>query len=851
MNNESKLDKELRAHLAQQIEDYIATGMSRDEAERHARLDFGGVEQVKEECREARSTAYFTPSLSEIARDLRYGARMLRRNQLFTCVAVLTLALGIGANTTIFSVVNTVLLRPLPYREPQRLMMLDEKWMPRFPRFEATPGDFLAWREQTKTFEDIAAFTGAAFNMSQGERAQRIIGARITANLTTLLGAEPIIGRGFTPEEDRDGANHVVLIGHQIWQDAFGSDPHITGKSIRLSGENYQIVGVMPKGFQFPWGASQIWRPMAFTRKDLNGDHFVWGAGRLKPGASRDQAEAEMNAIMHRLDASRPWSVNVTPMLEYYVGDVQKPLWILLGAAGFVLLIACINVSNLLLSRANVRQREILLRVSLGATRGRIIRQLLTENMLLAALGTITGLILAASGVNAARGLALSNVPRLTEVSLDSATLAFSAGLAALVTVLFALMPALRLSRGVSLHDSARSIAGARNPMRNTLIVSEVALALVLLTGAGLLLKSLVRLLDVQPGFRPEQVLTATINLPAAGYGQPAQQVQFAGRFLEALSANPQVRLAAISTGLPLVGVSDAGIRIDGSQVGAPDAGTTANYYQVSPEYLQTMGIALKRGRFFTAYDSAGRAPVVVINETMAKRFYPNQDPIGRRIDISGPAFLREIVGVVADVKQQALRAPVAPQVYEPFAQQPARSFKIVVRGVGEATRLADSIRASVAAIDPDQATSAVRPMQEVVSRSVSQDRFAALLLGIFAFVALALAAVGIYGVMAYSVAQRTREIGIRVALGARRSAILQLVIGHSLRIAAIGVGIGLVGSVFLTRVLRGMLFGVEATDPATFATVAGGLFLIAMLAAFVPARRASRVDPMVALRYE
>jgi putative ABC transport system permease protein len=847
---EQDLERELRSDLELEAAEQQEDGPSVNEACYAAQRTFGNTTLVKEEVREM----WGWSAVERLKQDLRYAVRILLRSPVFTSVALITLALGIGANTAIFSVVNGVLLRPLPFHDPDRLMMLDEKWLPRFPHFEATPKDFLSWREQSRAFDKIAAFEGVEFNLTGEDRPERISGSRVSANLPVLLGVKPILGRTFTPDEDTEGNDRVVLLSHGLWLRRFGGDPRVIGGAVRLNSVDFTIIGVMPPSFRFPRDAD-IWKPMGFATNDFDGGHFIWAIGRLKPGVTREQAQAEMDLIMPRLQQPQVWSVNVFPVLDYYVGEVRTALFVLLGAASFVLLIACVNVANLLLARGSVRQKEISLRASLGAGRGRIVQQLLTESLLLSLAGGVLGVLVASAGISAVKKLSLASIPRLNEATVDYPVLLFTLALCSLTGLLFGLLPALRLSGGdlqASLKAEGR-ITGAemRTRVRSALVVSEVALALMLMAGAGLLLKSFERLLEVRPGFNPEKVLTTTINLPTAGYREPYQQMEFVNRLLDRLGSLPDVHQAAVSAGLPFAGVSDAGIRIDGRPIGTPESGTTANYYRVTPLYFQAMGIPLIRGRVFTERDIAPRPPVVIINATMAKRFFANDDPIGKRLDIAGPTYLREIVGVVGDVKQAGLKASIPPQVYEPFFQKPASSFNVVVRGLGDTMHLADGIRLEVLSVDKYQPVSNLRTMEEIVTSSVTQDRFSAILLGLFAFLALVLAAVGIYGVVAYSVARRTHEIGIRIALGAREPGILKLVLGQSLRLALLGVGIGLVTSVLLTRFMASLLYEVTATDPVIFVAVSAILLSVALTAAFVPARRASRVDPMVALRYE
>lgn len=642
---EHDLDREIASHLELEAEEQQNTGLPADEARYAAQRAFGNSTLVKEDTREVWSWN----SLERLQQDLRYAARTLRNNPGFATVTLLTLALGIGATTTMFSIVNTVLLRPLPFRDPDRLVMLEEKWLPRFPRFEASPLDFLSWQEQSTAFSDLAAFKGMAFNLTSDDRPEGLVGVRVSANLPSLLGVEPVLGRSFRPEEDENGNNRVVLLSHDLWHRRFGGDPRVIGSAVNLNDVAFTIVGVMPPGFRFPQN-TEIWMPMGFTPKELEsrGNHVIWAVARLKPGVTREQAQAEMDLLMPRLQ--KVWGANVVPLTEYYVGDVSAALLVLLSAAGLVLLIACANVANLLLARAAARQNEISLRAALGANRRRIIQQLLTETTLLAVLGGMLGLLLAFAGISVAKNLSPAGIPRFDEAALDYRVLLFALIVSALTGALFGLAPALRLSLPnlqVELKRSRSSGTQIRPRMRNALVVSEVALALVLLAGAGLLLKSFWNLLQVRIGVNPENVLIATINLPTVNYGESYRQNQFAQELVQRLRKLPEVRAAAMSTGIPLSSVGDSGIRFEGRPAGSPVAGTAANHYRVTPLYVQVMQIPLIRGRLFTDRDTLGSQPVVLINETMARRFFPDENPIGKRLDISGPTYMREIVGVV------------------------------------------------------------------------------------------------------------------------------------------------------------------------------------------------------------
>jgi putative ABC transport system permease protein len=845
-----EITDELQFHIDMRIEENIRRGMSPDEARRDAERSFGNLTRIKEQGYDVRGGQW----LEAVWQDFRYSARLLLKRPGFTAIAVVTLALGIGATTTMFSIVNSVALRSLPFHEPDRLVMIEEKWLPRFPRFETSPLDFLSWKAECQSYVDMAAFAPVFFNLSEGDQPERIAGARVNANLPGLLGVSPILGRGFTAEEDRAGANQVALLGHSLWQRRFGADPQVIGRAVRMNGVAFTVVGVMPPEFRFPLEA-EIWMPMGFTPDEIKSrnDHFIWAVGRLKPGVTPQQAQSEMDLLMPRLQQN--WRGRVVSFANHYIGDVRLTLGVLLGAAGLVLLIACVNVANLLIARGTTRQREMALRTALGATRGRIVRQLLTETTLLSFLGGASGLLLAIGAIALVRRWPLPAIYRIEETSLDPQALALTFLLAIGTGALFGLSPALRQSRP-DLQDALKAggrVAGsaARTQIRNALVIAELTLAVVLLVGAGLLLKSLWRLLDVPLGFNPQNVLAVTINLPQTTYREPFQQAQFAERLLDRLKSVPGPEAVGISAGVPILAIGDVGIYFEGRSLGSELAGTTANYYQVSPGYLRVMQIRLVRGRLFMEQDSATSPPVVLINETMARRFFPNEDPIGKRLDISGPTYMREIVGVVGDVKQESLRTPTPPQVYEPFSQKPGRSFHVLLRVSANPAQFAETVRQEVRAIDNAQPISEARPMEAIVAQSLMRDRFSALILGAFGCLALILAAVGIYGVIAYSVAQRTNEIGVRMALGAQGADVVRLVLRQGLRLVIIGVVIGLLISTVATRVLAAVLFGISPIDPLTFGVIALLLSLVALLACWIPARRATKVDPLVALRCE
>ena len=850
-NDDAILNEEIAAHLSALEVDYRAAGLSERDARDAARRQFGNEAIVREDVHEQMSFG----AAERLVQDVRYAARTLATNAGFTIFTLLTLALGIGANTAAFSLVNGVLLRRLPFADPDRLVMLEERFMPRFPRFEATPADFAAWQSQATSFTGVAAYRNYdATLVGNDDRPERIVGKRISANLTSVLGVDPILGRAFRREDDVNGGNAVALVGYGLWQRRFGGQSTAIGSTVRLNGVPYTIVGVMPPSFTFPQNA-ELWVPIRFSQKELdphNGSHVVWAVGRLKAGVTRAQALAELNLIMPRLRQPQYWSANVVALSDHYVGDVRLTLLVLLGAAGLLLLIACVNVASLMMARASARSGEMALRIALGASRARLVQQVLTEALLLSTLGAVLGIGLGIAAIRVLKALPFMAIPRLDEVTLDYRVLFFALGMTLATGLAFGLVPALRVSRDAGLNAGMRiSGAGSRTTFRNLLIATEVALALVLLTGAGLLLKSLSRLLDVRTGLEPRGVLTASINLPAVSYREPHRAREFVDELLRRLQARPEIRGVGISTSLPFSHVTDVGIRFGGRPDNSPLIGTAANHYGVTPDYWRVMGIPLVRGRLLSAADTPDGPPVVVINETMARRFFPDEDPIGKELMIAGPSYMRQIVGIVGDVHQESLRRTADPQVYEAFAREPSSSFSVLVTGSGDAMGLASVVRREVLAIDKTLPLADVIPMEDLVAGSVGRDRLATALMGFFAFLALLLAAVGIYGVIAYAVTQRTREIGIRAALGANSGRIVSLVLAQTARMVALGLAVGLVTSLALSRVLREVLYEVGPRDPATLVVVSVVLVAVAVVAAVLPARRAIRVPPIVALRLD
>ncbi len=806
---ERELDEELRYHVERQTEQNVRLGMSLEEARYAARKAFGGVEQAKERSRDVRGARW----LEDLWQDLRYGARMLLENPGFTLIAVLTLALGIGANSAIFSVVNGVLLRPLPYKDPQRLIMV---WGTK----QLSSIDFMALRRQNQVFEQVAAFISQPLNLTGRGEPEFLGDVVASANLFSLLGVEAIHGRVFLPEEEQPGNHRVVILSYGFWQRRFGADPKIVGQKISLNDQPYTVVGVMPQGFQFPrkgdmpgvWpipSEVDIYTPTAFAPEQWNNRKSVSVIviARLKPQFSPEQAQAEMNGIAQRLrqestEGNRDQGMRVRTLHQHVVGRVKLALLVLLGAVGFLLLIACANVANLTLMRATARRKEIVIRTALGAGRGRVIRQLLTESVLLAAVSGSLALLLAFRGVDLLQLVIPEDMPRADQIGIDGKVFGFTLLISLFTGILFGLVPALqasRLSLSEVLKEGGRSSGRiGHHYFRNLLVVSEVALALVLLSGAGLMLRSFMRLTSVDPGLDTRNILTTDIRLPRGRYSLP-QQVVFYRQLLDRLRVLPGVQAATVAYPLPLSGAEEGiGFNIEGEPPTDPGQWHhSAKPRCISTDYFKTLNIQLQRGRVFQESDGIDALPVVVINEVMARQYWPDQDAIGKRIVLGISPEWREIVGVVKSVRQLGLN------------------------------------------------------MDELLAKTLSQPRFNLLLLAIFAGVALLLAAVGIYGVMSYLVTQRTQEIGIRMALGAQTRDVLRLLLGQGMKLVAIGAAIGLAAAFALTRLISTLLFGVRATDPVTFVVIALLLTLIALLACWIPARRAAKVDPMVTLRQE
>src|SRR5262245_9003222 len=796
--------------------------------------------------------------------DLRYGARTLLQKPGFTLIAVITLALGIGANTAIFSVVKGVLLRPLPYPQPQELVRIFEtveRTTMESDRMEVAPANFLDWRQQAQSFSGIAAFGWTGSVISEGGEAERLEGALVTANFFTTMGIAPMLGRAFTVEDEQAGGR-LVIIGYDLWQRRFGGAGDIVGRIIQLDGFSFTVIGVMPPDFQYP-RRTQIYELYLLNanRRQMREARFLKVVARLKPGVTRVQAQSEMSGVARRLaeqypQTNRNWGANVVPLLEEEVGRVKPALLALLGTVGLVLLIACVNVASLLLARAVTRQTEIGIRFALGAGRVRIIRQLLTESLLLSTLGGVAGLVVGGWALKALLALAPERLPRLGEVRLDAGALGFTLLLSLLTGILFGLAPAWQAARQdvhTTLKRGAVRLPGHRH-LFGALVVVEIALTLAVLIGAGLLVNSFLRLQQVEPGLDADRLLTVTFEPPSARYNGNdwrVNRLNFWDQLSARVAALPGVEAVGAIDSLPFGG--DARVwrfRRDGID---PDtsAGPAATFQVATPDYFRAVGMKIRRGRLFNSGDRENTPPVALINDTMARKFWPGTEPVGTRIFIRNETFAREIIGVVSDVKHFGLDREIEPEMYAPFAQFVIDVMPMVVRVQGDPASFASAIRQEARAVDPTVAVDRIVPMRGLIAESLAQHRFTMLLLGAFAVVALMLAGVGVYGVMAYSVSERTREIGVRLALGAQRGDVLKLLLMQGLKLVLMGAVTGFLASSMLAWLLEDLLFGIDATDPLTFISVTILLAGVAMLACYLPARRATKVDPMIALRCE
>lgn len=870
---ELDLLEEIREHLEEKIEELVAGGMPRQEAAHAARREFGNVTLIEEDSRAVWQRSY----LENFATDVCYGLRVLRKNPGFTAVAVLTLMLGIGATSAIFSVVDAVLLRSLPYRDPNRLVSLyEDRGRTGFPRKEFTPANYVDCKAQTQIFEDVAAIDAdRVYNLTgNGADPERLSGEGVTQNLFSILGTRPLLGRVFSREEDKLGSERVVLLSHRLWLGRFGGDRKEVGRSILLNGEKYSVIGVMPAGFSFPNKNADLWVPMAFSSQDLadRGSHFLMVIAALRPNVSIEQANAELLVLSQRLRREHMDVMRFVdrffadPLQDIYTRDVRRGLIVLLAAVAFILLIACANIANLLLSRAAIRQREIALRMALGAGRVRVVQQLLTESAVLALAGGILGIVLTEGNLRFLKNLIPDDLSRTLSITLNLPVLGFAILISLVSTFLFGLAPALQTSKvdvSQSLKEGGRGGTGARRKsLGNLLVVGEIALSLMLLVASGLLIESFAHLRRLDPGFRSDHVLTARVEVPETKYRDFSQKTQFFQTVLERVRALPGVTSAGFTSVLPLssnIGIAGfvgmAGFVPEG--VVQPGIQYAALDCVVSPGYFETMRIPLLRGRRFNDQDGPEAPSVVIINETMARKFWPNEDRLGKRfrLNLGGGNFrLFQIVGIVGDVRQMGLAEASKEEMYFPYWQSQGNYMMpgdLVIRTTGDPMSLAGGVRRVVLSVAADQPLSSVMTMDDIVDRAMGHRRIQTVLLGGLAMLALTLACVGIYGVMAYMVTQENQEIGVRVALGAEPRNILRLILGRAAKLTLIGASIGVIAALFITRFMNTLLFRVSPLDPLTFAVVTLVLTSVALVASYLPARRAMRVDPMTALRCE
>ena len=866
---ERDLDRELHFHLEQQIAENLAVGMSAEEARYAARRSIGGAEQIKEECRDMRRVSL----VDDLRRDIRYAARVLEKSPGFTAAAVLTLAMSIGANTAIFSVVDAVLLQPLPFRSPGRLAMVwEESSFLGFPQDTPAPANFVDWKKRNHVFEDMAAMKGDLMSLTGDGPAEEMEVKEATANLFPLLGMRPVTGRTFLPEEEQEGAAKVVLLSQGLWVRRYNASPEIVGKSIRMNGESYAVVGVLPGGFDFP-DRVDVWIPLALSRQDWQqrGSHFLEVVARLRDGVTLERARADMAAIAKQLEREHPETnerigAAVVPLPDQFVGGLRRGLVVLLAAVGGVLLIACANLANLLLARSNSRQREMALRMALGAGRKRIVRQVLTESVLLSLVGGASGVVLAAWTLQFLTKLIPLPLTSTTTVHLNGSVLIFATALAACAGILFGVVPALQISTvtvAETLKQGGRtSVTGYGSRIRNSLVVAQVSVSVILLTGTGLMLQTLWHLLR-DTGFRADHVLCLRTSLSGSTrskYRELKDRVEFYQRVLAGVTSLPGATAAGYTTYLPLTNRGGtSGFLIEGRAKPTGGKRNDANHRVVTPDYLRVIGVPLIAGRFLYESDGPDARPVTLINQTMARQYWPGEDPLGKRFkmdDDTTTAPWISVVGVVGDVRQMGLDVPARAEMYFSY-RQPATSFgyfsprDLAIRVAGDPLSLAPAVRRVVAAIDPDQPISHMQAMEELLDSEVASRRVEGELLGAFAGIALALAALGIYAVLAYAVSQRAAEIGLRMALGARETDVLWAVMSQGAKVIAAGVAVGLAGAWMLTGLMRSLLYGIGATDPGTFAGAVVIFLLVGSCACYFPARRAARVDPMVALRHE
>ena len=856
---EAELNEELRYHLERQIEVNTAAGMSVEEARYAALRAMHGLDQRKEECRDMRRVRL----IEDLWQDFRFGLRSLLKRPGFTAIALLALALGIGANTAIFSLVNAVILQPLPYRDPDRLISVYGT-RNRSTQGSVGPTDFLDYRSQNKTFEQFAASGSMMLpmNLTGSGEPERLNASIITGNYFDTFGVRPALGRGFSLENEKTGQDHVTVLSHAFWQTRFGGDPNIVNKTINLDGKAYEVLGVMPAEVVLPQPA-QLWVPINFDadpEMKMRNARFLRGIGRLKEGVTLDQAQTDTDLIAAQLEQQYPdsntgWSLRLIPLREILVGGSRTMLFILFGAVGFVLLIACANVANLLLVRAAARQKEIAMRTALGASRLRIIRQMITESLLLAIFGGALGALLAVAGVKLLVSLGEDNIPRTANVKIDATVLAFTLLISLATGLLFGLAPAIRTMKENlvdALKDGIRggSEATVKNRTRSLLVVFESAIAVMLLIAAGLLIRSLVALQNVDPGFDPNNVLTLRVDLPRQKYNTPEKASNFFEQLETRVAGLPGVEAVGLITDLPLSGEArDMPYRVEGRPATSDIA--FVDFRRVNKNYFSAMRIPLRRGRNFTEQEVRQSDKAIVVSQAFVDSVFPNEEALGKRLIIWSGIRNEpyEIIGIVGDTRYQSLQGEPSATMYVPTRE--LLFVNLVIRTQGDPLSLVGGVRKEVNALDPDQPIAAIRPMTEWVAMSAAGARYRTTLLGLFALLAMILAATGIYGVMSYSVAQRTQEIGVRMALGARPLDVLKLVVRQGMMLVLIGVIVGLAGALALTRVMSSLLFGVTERDPITFVAVAALLIVVAFISCFVPAHRATRVDPLIALRCE
>ncbi len=870
---EAEIVEELSQHLEEQYQDALSRGATEGEARRAVLKDLKLPDSL------GQATKYVEPiqmgtgrksnMLADLGQDIHYGLRILRKNPAFTAIAVIALALGIGANSAIFSVVNAILLKPLPYQNPDQLVMIwEEATHLGFPKDTPTPANFLDWRQQSTGFEGMAATSYRSFNLTGVGEPERLDGRRVSANLFDVLGVKPIVGRTFVPQEDKPGTK-VVLLNESLWQRRFGGDSSVVGRALNLNGEPYTVIGVLPHTVRLPasvnW-SDQVWVPLAFSSEEATnrGAHYLEVLARMKAGVTLPKAQAEMDTIAARLAKQYPdfnarRGAVVRLLHEEIVGDMKSALFILLGAVAFVLLIACANVANLLLARAAVRQKEIALRLALGANRARLIKQLVVESILLSLMGAAVGLGLAYYGLDVLTRFIPKDVAHADTIAIDGKVLLFTLGVAVVTGLIFGLAPAIQASHlnlNETLKEGGRdSNAGVRGKrLRSSLVIAEVATSFILLIGAGLLINSFFHLRNLDPGFRADHLLALNVDLPEVRYPDTQRRSTFFDEVKRRMQTLPGAQSVAVASNLPFTYNGDStNIAVQGVPDPPIDEWPDVIYRTVGPGYFATMGIPLMRGRDFSDQDTLDRAPMVVISEKTARHYWPNEDPIGKQLKpgstTSGDPW-RTVVGVVKDVRQNDFIAEPKMQMYFSYRQmKDLLPNALVVRTSVDPLSLATSARNTIWAVDKDQPVANIDSMEHIVAGAVARQRFSTLLLALFAGVALVLAAVGIYGVMSYSVAQQTHEIGVRIALGAQRSDVLKMTVKQALKLVGFGLACGLIVAFVLTRVMASLLFGISATDPTTFLSIALIQLLVALLASYLPAIRATQVDPVIALR--